>query len=388
MPTAAWQWIGWIAFALALLWLLFAAWGDRSRGRRRCPTCWYDLASAGDPPLTCPECGREITALKHLHRPRRRRGHAIAALGLMLAGYASIATPRVQATGWRGAVPTTVLVVAGPWLPRAWHDEHFYITGEAGAQHEHLQAMLGKLNAELSRITQSRPSTLAEEIRIRWESEPAPVHRLANFIWAAQHTLLGFELHWRHGVEEGIHIARTVYFLREHSHSEGLLSAAHGQTVRRDQLARVSPRMGYLGAIDRIGIEASMQAVGLTTPEVAAIETRLLEGSAPEAVTMNRTELIAKRTIGASRPLGPIDLGAPFVTVEYTLRDADGAELCHHVVTYEFEIFDLPPGQPQPDVRNPMQWVMGNIWPVEVDGQPVRVLTRARKGAPIVYKDR
>ena len=37
--------------------LVWAMFGDRARGRRRCPRCWYDMSGATL--LKCPECGRE-----------------------------------------------------------------------------------------------------------------------------------------------------------------------------------------------------------------------------------------------------------------------------------------------------------------------------------------
>lgn len=47
---------GWTLTGAGLLMLLWALFRDRSRGRRRCPRCWYDMA--GVPGLQCPECGR------------------------------------------------------------------------------------------------------------------------------------------------------------------------------------------------------------------------------------------------------------------------------------------------------------------------------------------
>ena len=167
MPVAAWQWTGLALIALAMLWLLWALLGESTKGRRRCPRCWYDLDAAGDPPLTCSECGKAISTLKQLHRRRRRGGHAIAAAVLVFIGYGSITTPRVQATGWRGVVPTTALVVSAHWLSRSWHDEKFYITGQSGPEQESLQAMLDALKAERTRVRQGSPETLAEELEAR-----------------------------------------------------------------------------------------------------------------------------------------------------------------------------------------------------------------------------
>lgn len=67
---------------LALLTLgLFA---DRSRGRRRCPRCYYDLPGANFFPTTCPECGLSITSPHQLYRTRRRRAFIVPALALLV----------------------------------------------------------------------------------------------------------------------------------------------------------------------------------------------------------------------------------------------------------------------------------------------------------------
>ncbi len=390
MPVWAWHWAGYLIAAAALLVLVRVLVGDRARGRRRCRRCWYDLSEAGEPPLVCPECGREHGTLRQLTRTRRRRSRGLIVLLLLVIGYASWTMPRVLDRGWRGAVPTTVLAPLALWLPRSWHDEPFYITGEAGQQHEHLQAMVNELNGEFARVSQQTPKTLAEELQVRWDNEPVVVHRIANRIWDIQAATFDLTWHWQHGIRESIGIARLPYFLRELSYKAGHLSDAQGIVRRRAELARISPRMAYLGAIDRIGIEASIHATMLTTPDTAAVESRLVEGCTPQAVSMNRAIMLGGP--GRSRggqAIGPIDLDARRVVIEYTLLDADGASIAHHVVAYEFEFFELPPEQAQKLLnRGPMAGVMGNIWPVEVDGQPVRVPTRARRGDPIEYQAR
>lgn len=74
----------WVAAALtsaaATLLLGWALFSDPSRGRKRCPRCWYDMADS--PTLTCPECGRDARRPDRLLRTRRRP--RIAALAVLL----------------------------------------------------------------------------------------------------------------------------------------------------------------------------------------------------------------------------------------------------------------------------------------------------------------
>lgn len=95
---------------------LAALFWDRSRGRRRCRSCWYDMSSVVG--LRCPECGREARRERDLFRTRRRwRRAAVGVALLVLVAPAGFAVPRVRARGWVGAVPTTVLMAVSPWGP-------------------------------------------------------------------------------------------------------------------------------------------------------------------------------------------------------------------------------------------------------------------------------
>jgi hypothetical protein len=105
-------------FTLAVALLGLAArglYGDPARGRARCPRCWYDMSGGGP---VCPECGRRIASPARLSRRRRWwRLVSIAALGLVVVVPGLMSVPRVQRAGWRGLVPTTVLIAGLPWLP-------------------------------------------------------------------------------------------------------------------------------------------------------------------------------------------------------------------------------------------------------------------------------
>jgi hypothetical protein len=105
----------WALVALAALFLLVGgpilAWallGDRARGRRRCPKCWYSLdAVAG---LRCPECGRQARRERQLLKTRRRWRPAALGLALLLIAGGLALAPEVLRHGWAGAVPSALLV--------------------------------------------------------------------------------------------------------------------------------------------------------------------------------------------------------------------------------------------------------------------------------------
>lgn len=104
------------------------AWrGDRSRGRRRCPRCWYDMR--GVPVLRCPECGRDVPDEHCLYQPRRRWRLVPVATVIVLVGLNLRLIPMTQRGGYVGAVPTTVLIALFEHLP-----DPFVTDGVFGAQ--------------------------------------------------------------------------------------------------------------------------------------------------------------------------------------------------------------------------------------------------------------
>ncbi len=110
-------WIGgWTLAGGGALLLIWAIIGDRSRGRRRCRKCWYDMGSieASDGVWTCPECGRKMPREKLLLRSRRRWRWAVTACLLVFAAYPVGTVPVVRQKGWVSAIPSSVLVYLAP----------------------------------------------------------------------------------------------------------------------------------------------------------------------------------------------------------------------------------------------------------------------------------
>ncbi|MEE8153701.1 MAG: hypothetical protein V3T53_01945 [Phycisphaerales bacterium] len=95
-PWTAWLWwIGGAALGLLGVWLLY--WSllhDRSKGRRRCPKCWYNMS--GTDSLTCSECGRTVKREEKLHKTRRRKRLAGLALLTFLSGAALSTWPTAR----------------------------------------------------------------------------------------------------------------------------------------------------------------------------------------------------------------------------------------------------------------------------------------------------
>ncbi|VAX41405.1 hypothetical protein MNBD_PLANCTO03-2176 [hydrothermal vent metagenome] len=117
---------GVVAFGMVLA--VWGARGERSKGRRRCPKCWYDMSATlrgtGDRAvagLICPECGHEPTGERALYRSRRRPRLVMLGVSLVVAGLYGQTVPRALRVGPLGMVPTTVLIGGVRWLPEGWY---------------------------------------------------------------------------------------------------------------------------------------------------------------------------------------------------------------------------------------------------------------------------
>jgi len=114
---AAWAWPFWLAggvlslLAIAVMyWALFA---DRPGGRRRCQSCWYDMA--GIPSLPCPECGRTAKRERQLLRAKRRPIVALLGSLVLAAGLAVGYVPWLAGAPWVTRAPRPVLI-AGMYI--------------------------------------------------------------------------------------------------------------------------------------------------------------------------------------------------------------------------------------------------------------------------------
>lgn len=104
--------VAWLCAAAGLLLAVLALLWDRSRGRRRCPRCWYDLSKS--PALQCSECGHQVPSEQALFRTRRHWSWAALAAAVVLAAWIGGTWPGIRRDGWAAAFPTPVLQPALP----------------------------------------------------------------------------------------------------------------------------------------------------------------------------------------------------------------------------------------------------------------------------------
>jgi hypothetical protein len=120
-------WLAWLFGPVLICMGVAGTWwglfGDRARGRRRCPRCWHDLSHT--PGMTCSECGYTAKKERILFRTRRRLLPTVA--GVVVAALAATwGIEHLQRQGVISQLPTRVLLLGLPFVGGA-HEE---ITGE------------------------------------------------------------------------------------------------------------------------------------------------------------------------------------------------------------------------------------------------------------------
>lgn len=103
----------WAAVVIGAGLTIRGVWGDRARGRRRCPGCWYDLRDVGTPregaEVVCSVCGKRVKSERELRRTRRSWRWVVAGLVVMVGPAASVWGPGVYRHGPLVLVPTNLL---------------------------------------------------------------------------------------------------------------------------------------------------------------------------------------------------------------------------------------------------------------------------------------
>ena len=130
MPLWSFWTVTAVLFLGAISLLYWGLWGDRSKGRLRCPKCWYDMSGsfvAGK--LVCPECGKDAGVEKRLKKNHCRWWAAVVAVVLVLphlySGYVWYEWRREQDAGkaivelngkviWQSHVSYPIL----KWIPK------------------------------------------------------------------------------------------------------------------------------------------------------------------------------------------------------------------------------------------------------------------------------
>lgn len=113
-----------VAIGIGVFAVSLAAWGwfaDRSKGRQRCPKCWYEMdAVASTGKLICPECGHDARTAARLLKTQRSWKTVVIAGGLALVAAFTPRAALVQRDGWKALVPTTFMISAVWRLPDSW----------------------------------------------------------------------------------------------------------------------------------------------------------------------------------------------------------------------------------------------------------------------------
>ena len=110
---------GWVALLLVPV-VLWTAWHfDKSRGRKRCPRCWYSLDGL-TLPLSCPECGRVVVTEKAMFQTRRNKGLFRIGIVVLVVGLFLDRVGVGLASGWIRVVPAAVLIPLRHTLSREW----------------------------------------------------------------------------------------------------------------------------------------------------------------------------------------------------------------------------------------------------------------------------
>lgn len=107
-PVTTLMLLGWLGGAVGLAVAVWGFRGDRSRGRDRCPACFYEMPGVALP-ARCSECGLTVERPAQLRRTRRNWQLVRLGVAVILASWVGGAWVPVRKDGWAAALPVLVL---------------------------------------------------------------------------------------------------------------------------------------------------------------------------------------------------------------------------------------------------------------------------------------
>ncbi|MBC7771012.1 MAG: HEAT repeat domain-containing protein, partial [Pyrinomonadaceae bacterium] len=129
-----WTWLSYlIGGGLAVLGagiIVVAMFRNRSRGRKRCPRCWYDMSAS--PTLKCSECGRAARSPRHLLKTRRHWRWVFAGMMVVLLGGVTAIAPAAYTGKWVEYTPASVLNFGLSFFDEAAEREYNASLGSSG----------------------------------------------------------------------------------------------------------------------------------------------------------------------------------------------------------------------------------------------------------------
>jgi hypothetical protein len=157
-------WLVWAAGILLVTAGIAVTWwglfGDRSRGRRRCPRCWHDLSHT--PGMRCSECGYVARKERALFRTRRRLIPAVAGIAAATTA-ATYGLQHLQTQGLVSTLPTRVILLALPLVG----ENHYALSAEIASRIGRKKLTDGHYRALVERCLKGDHS--ARPISVPWE---------------------------------------------------------------------------------------------------------------------------------------------------------------------------------------------------------------------------
>jgi hypothetical protein len=246
------------AGAALTAWALLAG---RSRGRRRCPKCWYSMA--GVPGTRCPECGKDARRERRLFKTRRRRKWAALGIFLLLLGTLGILG--------RNTPQRRLIAMTPDWVWR-------YVLPRLDVFAEAVYTRLTQNPSSRKAASPVEQLLLARYVIMQVEQGADASHAAATWDWCRSTTPLVGTLAGPSIIGSGGTRFGEAYVMKE---ADRLLAHSTNPDVRGEALLL---RFGYPDPLSGLYVSVLGQSDSADPPELADLLNRQLLGGCSRRV--------------------------------------------------------------------------------------------------------